>query len=77
MIKLQSINQTFFEVAPNGLPSDIAPWLGILYRGRERIMEKLFKDLLEILDRLYNKAKKEYVPGKRANKSNGRHRQEE
>lgn len=63
MIKLQNINRTFLEVAPNGIPSDIAPWLGVLYRSREKTMEKLIKDFLEIVDRLYNKAKAKYVPG--------------
>lgn len=75
MIMLQNINRTFLEVAPNGLPSDIAPWLGVLYRGREKTVETLFKNLLEILDRLYNKARAEYVPGKWSLNPNNRLRQ--
>lgn len=60
---LQSINQRFLEEAPNGLPSDIAPWLGIVYRNREKRMEKVCKDFLVTLDKLYRKAKEDYVPG--------------
>lgn len=63
MTKLQAINREFLRIAPNGLPSDIVPWLGLLYRNRERKVELLFKEFLEIVDTLYKRAAKSYVPG--------------
>ncbi|KAH7963246.1 hypothetical protein HPB52_020255 [Rhipicephalus sanguineus] len=59
-----TINRTFTEVAPNGLPSDIAPWLGILYRAREKKCEDLFMEMRSIVNRMYAAAKKTYEPGK-------------
>ncbi|CAN7982314.1 unnamed protein product, partial [Ixodes hexagonus] len=64
LAKMQAINKAFFEIAPNGLPSDIVPWLGLLYRGREKKIELLFDEFLILLDDLYNRAVKTYVPGK-------------
>ncbi|XP_040071849.1 cytochrome P450 1A1 [Ixodes scapularis] len=64
LTKMQAINKIFFELAPNGLPSDIVPWLGLLYRGREKKIEILFKEFLDKLDSLYKRAVKSYVPGK-------------
>ncbi|KAM7301212.1 cytochrome P450 1A1 [Ixodes scapularis] len=64
LTKLQAINREFLRIAPNGLPSDIVPWLGLLYRNRERKVELLFKEFLEIVDTLYKRAAKSYVPGK-------------
>ncbi|EEC15754.1 cytochrome P450, putative [Ixodes scapularis] len=63
LAELQAINREFFKVAPNGLPSDIVPWLGLLYRARERKIELLFKKGWKILDDLYKRASKSYVPG--------------
>ncbi|KAG0414882.1 hypothetical protein HPB47_007959 [Ixodes persulcatus] len=64
LTKLQAIDREFIRVAPNGLPSDIVPWLGLLYRNRERKIELLFKEYLKIVDSLYKRAAKSYVPGK-------------
>ncbi|KAG0445548.1 hypothetical protein HPB47_014095 [Ixodes persulcatus] len=64
LAELQAINREFFKVSPNGLPSDIVPWLGLLYRARERKIELLFKKGWETLDDLYKRASKSYVPGK-------------
>lgn len=64
LAKLKEFNQEFLESAPNGLPSDIVPWLGVLYRGREKKMEILFREFFEVLDVLYKRAAKTYVPGK-------------
>lgn len=62
--RIMTINRTFTEVAPNGLPSDIAPWLGILYRAREKKCEDLFVEMRSIVNRMYAAAKKTYEPGK-------------
>lgn len=67
LARIMNINRTFTEVAPNGLPSDIAPWLGILYRAREKKCEDLFKEMRSIVDRLYAGAKKTYEPGNISN----------
>ncbi|CAN7989055.1 unnamed protein product [Ixodes hexagonus] len=64
LAKLQQINRAFLESAPNGLPSDIVPWLGLLYRGREKKMERAIREFLALLGDLYNRAVKSYVPGK-------------
>ncbi|KAG0443136.1 hypothetical protein HPB47_015247 [Ixodes persulcatus] len=64
LAELQAINREFFKVAPNGLPSDIVPWLGLLYRARERKIELLYKKNWKTLDDLYKRASKSYVPGK-------------
>ncbi|XP_077514226.1 steroid 17-alpha-hydroxylase/17,20 lyase-like isoform X1 [Amblyomma americanum] len=65
--RIEEIDNEFYEVAPNGLPSDIAPWLGLLYRGREKKVEAMFHEMWEIVDRLYTKAETSYVPGKTEN----------
>lgn len=62
LTRMRQVNQVFTEVAPNGLPSDIVPWLGILYRKTEKKMEALFTELFEILDGLYKRAAGSYVP---------------
>uniref|UniRef100_A0A1E1XAD2 Putative cytochrome p450 cyp2 subfamily protein n=1 Tax=Amblyomma aureolatum TaxID=187763 RepID=A0A1E1XAD2_9ACAR len=64
---LERIDHEFYELAPNGLPSDVAPWLGLLYRGREKKIEAMFRDSWEIVDRLYTKAEASYAPGKTEN----------
>ncbi|XP_065297961.1 steroid 17-alpha-hydroxylase/17,20 lyase-like [Dermacentor albipictus] len=65
--RLEAIDSQFVEVAPNGLPSDIAPWLAFLYRGREKKVEDLFREFREIVGRLFTKAEASYVPGKTEN----------
>ncbi|XP_054933135.2 cytochrome P450 1A1-like isoform X4 [Dermacentor andersoni] len=67
LARILSINRAFTELAPNGLPSDIAPWLGILYRAREKKCEDMFKEMRSIVDRLYAGAKKTYEPGNISN----------
>ncbi|CAN8029634.1 unnamed protein product, partial [Ixodes persulcatus] len=67
LTRMRQVNQVFTEVAPNGLPSDIVPWLGILYRKTEKQMEALFTELFEILDGLYKRAAGSYVPGTTGN----------
>ncbi|KAL1420986.1 hypothetical protein MTO96_004344 [Rhipicephalus appendiculatus] len=62
--RLEAIASRFLEIAPNGLPSDIAPWLAFLYRRREKEIESLFKEFREIVDGLFTKAEATYVPGK-------------
>lgn len=62
--RMMTINRTFTELAPNGLPSDIAPWLGVLYRAREKRCEDLFAEIRSIVRRMYAGAKETYQPGK-------------
>ncbi|XP_075741315.1 cytochrome P450 1A4-like isoform X2 [Rhipicephalus microplus] len=62
--RMMTINRTFTELAPNGLPSDIAPWLGILYRAREKRCEDLFAEIRSIVRRMYAGAIETYQPGK-------------
>ncbi|KAL3205764.1 hypothetical protein MRX96_052933 [Rhipicephalus microplus] len=65
--RLEAIDNLFLEVAPNGLPSDIAPWLEFLYRGREKKIESLFEEFREIVGKLFTKAEATYVAGKTEN----------
>ncbi|XP_049270138.1 steroid 17-alpha-hydroxylase/17,20 lyase-like [Rhipicephalus sanguineus] len=61
--RLENINHRFYEISPNGLPSDIAPILAILYLKREKKMAAVFRELGEILHRLFSKAEATYIPG--------------
>ncbi|XP_077515951.1 steroid 17-alpha-hydroxylase/17,20 lyase-like [Amblyomma americanum] len=65
--RLEEIDREFLEVAPNGLPSDIAPWLALLYHRREKKVKDLFREFREIVYRLFTKAEAAYVPGKTEN----------
>ncbi|KAH7931866.1 cytochrome P450 1A4 [Rhipicephalus sanguineus] len=65
--RLEAIATQFLEIAPNGLPSDIAPWLAFLYRRREKRVESLFAEFRVIVDRLFTKAEATYVPGSTEN----------
>lgn len=65
--RLEALDNLFLEVAPNGLPSDIAPWLAFLYRGREKKIESLFEEFREIVGKLFTKAEATYVAGKTEN----------
>ncbi|KAK8766914.1 hypothetical protein V5799_006308 [Amblyomma americanum] len=65
--RLEEIDRQFLEVAPNGLPSDIAPWLALLYHRREKKVKDLFREFREIVYRLFTKAEAAYVPGKTEN----------
>ncbi|CAN8011941.1 unnamed protein product [Ixodes pacificus] len=63
LARLRELNEAFTEEAPNGLPSDVVPWLGILYRKREKKFERLFAEFIDILEGLYTRALESYVPG--------------
>lgn len=63
LARIKEINSTFAELAPNGFPSDISPFLGVLYRAREKKLERLFEDIRCILNELYEEAKSSYAPG--------------
>lgn len=65
--RLEALDNLFLEVAPNGLPSDIAPWLAFLYHGREKKIESLFEEFREIVGKLFTKAEATYVAGKTEN----------
>uniref|UniRef100_A0A023GKW2 Putative cytochrome p450 cyp2 subfamily protein n=1 Tax=Amblyomma triste TaxID=251400 RepID=A0A023GKW2_AMBTT len=65
--RLEEIDREFLEVAPNGLPSDIAPWLALLYPKKEKKVEAMFCEFREIVDRLFTKAEAAYVPGRTEN----------
>lgn len=65
--RMEEIDRKFFEVAPDGLPSDIAPWLGVLYRRREKAIERVFHDSFEICNKFFSAAEKTYAPGKTDN----------
>lgn len=65
--RIEEIDRKFFEIAPDGLPSDIAPWLGILYRRREKAIERVFHDSFEIFNELFSAAEATYEPGKTEN----------
>ncbi|KAL1429916.1 hypothetical protein MTO96_015416 [Rhipicephalus appendiculatus] len=60
--RMEEINHEFFEVSPNGLPSDIAPWLAILYRKQEQKAEALMCEFRDIVHSLFTKAEQSYVP---------------
>ncbi|KAL3184381.1 hypothetical protein MRX96_000770 [Rhipicephalus microplus] len=60
--RMEEIDRKFFEVAPDGLPSDIAPWLGVLYRRREKAIERVFHDSFEICNKFFSAAEKTYAP---------------
>ncbi|XP_065297750.2 cytochrome P450 2B4-like isoform X2 [Dermacentor albipictus] len=64
---MKEFDRKFFEMAPNGLPSDIAPWLGILYRRKEKEIEDLFRDFTATFDRLFSSAEATYAPGNKEN----------
>lgn len=61
--RMEEINRKFFEIAPDGLPSDVAPWLGILYRRREKAIERIFHESFEFLSKLFSAAEATYAPG--------------
>ncbi|KAH7966546.1 hypothetical protein HPB49_017434 [Dermacentor silvarum] len=65
--QLENINHRFHEISPNGLPSDIAPFLAFLYIRTERKMAALFCEFKEIFRRLFTKAEAAYIPGNTEN----------
>ncbi|CAN8011944.1 unnamed protein product [Ixodes pacificus] len=67
LVRLRQITDRFSEVAPNGLPSDIMPWLGILYRKTEKTIECLFSEFIELIEVLYKRAVDSYIPGRIGN----------
>ncbi|KAG0414875.1 hypothetical protein HPB47_007952 [Ixodes persulcatus] len=54
LARLRELNEAFSEEAPNGLPSDVVPWLGILYRKREKKIERLFAERQKEADECMN-----------------------
>ncbi|CAN7991477.1 unnamed protein product [Ixodes hexagonus] len=67
LARIKQLKQAIANVAPNGLPSDIVPWLGILYRKRENMTRNLFTEFLQLLNGLYQRAVESYVPGSAQN----------
>ncbi|XP_077553099.1 steroid 17-alpha-hydroxylase/17,20 lyase-like [Haemaphysalis longicornis] len=67
LARIKAINHAYIELAPNGLPSDIAPWLGIIYYVREKKYKELSGKMSRIINRLNKDAKKSYVSGKAQN----------
>lgn len=65
--RLEDFNRRFYEISPNGLPSDIAPFLAVLYYKKEKRMAALFSELGEVIRRLFSKAEETYSPGKTEN----------
>ncbi|XP_075536776.1 cytochrome P450 1A1-like isoform X1 [Dermacentor variabilis] len=65
--RMEEINRKYFEIAPDGLPSDVAPWLGLLYRRREKAIERIFHESFEFLSKLFSAAEATYAPGKTEN----------
>ncbi|XP_077556690.1 cytochrome P450 1A1-like [Haemaphysalis longicornis] len=65
--RLQRINEEFFQTVPDGLPSDIVPWMGILYRSKEKKAEAITKEYVALTDELYSRAEAAYTPGKADN----------
>ncbi|XP_065299276.1 steroid 17-alpha-hydroxylase/17,20 lyase-like isoform X1 [Dermacentor albipictus] len=65
--QLENFNRRFHEICPNGLPSDIAPYLAFLYIKRERKIADLFYKSKETLRRLFTKAEAAYIPGNTEN----------
>ncbi|KAH7962276.1 hypothetical protein HPB52_015317 [Rhipicephalus sanguineus] len=63
ILRLEEIDHEYYEVSPNGLPSDVAPILGLLYRESERKIEALYTEFREIVHRLFNKAEESYHAG--------------
>ncbi|KAL1429919.1 hypothetical protein MTO96_015419 [Rhipicephalus appendiculatus] len=64
---LEDINRRFYQISPNGLPSDIAPFLAILYYSKEKKMAALFCELKELIQRLFSKAEATYTAGSTEN----------
>ncbi|KAH9369671.1 hypothetical protein HPB48_007638 [Haemaphysalis longicornis] len=56
-----------FQTVPDGLPSDIVPWMGILYRRKEKKAETFLKEYVALTDELYSRAEAAYTPGKADN----------
>ncbi|KAL1467923.1 hypothetical protein MTO96_041826, partial [Rhipicephalus appendiculatus] len=58
--RLEEIDHEYYDVFPNGLPSDVAPILGHLYRERETKIEALYTEFREIVRRLFTRAEESY-----------------
>ncbi|KAH7966547.1 hypothetical protein HPB49_017435 [Dermacentor silvarum] len=67
ILRLEEIDHEYYAVSPNGLPSDMAPVLGLLYRQRERKIEALYTEYREIVHRLFAKAEESYYAGSKDN----------
>uniref|UniRef100_A0A6M2CHM0 Putative cytochrome n=1 Tax=Rhipicephalus microplus TaxID=6941 RepID=A0A6M2CHM0_RHIMP len=64
---LEDINRRFYRISPNGLPSDIAPFLAVLYYNKEKKMAALFRELKELIQKLFSRAEETYTPGSTEN----------
>lgn len=62
MRRLKELNDDFYNIAPNGLPSDVAPWLGIIYAKTERKMETIMAEFRRIQGQLFEYADRCYPP---------------
>ncbi|XP_077515955.1 cytochrome P450 1A1-like [Amblyomma americanum] len=65
--RLEELDHESQALSPNGLPSDVTPWLSMLYRQREKRIESIFREMTQIFRRLFTKAEATYVPGKTDN----------
>ncbi|XP_054932890.1 cytochrome P450 1A1-like [Dermacentor andersoni] len=67
ILRLEEIDHEYYAASPDGLPSDIAPILGLLYRKREKKIEALYTEYRQIIDRLFAKAEESYKAGSKDN----------
>ncbi|XP_075536590.1 cytochrome P450 1A1-like isoform X2 [Dermacentor variabilis] len=67
ILRLEQIDHEYYAASPDGLPSDIAPILGLLYRQREKKIEVLYTEYRQIVHRLFAKAEESYKAGSKEN----------
>ncbi|XP_075559950.1 cytochrome P450 1A3-like [Dermacentor variabilis] len=60
ILRLEEIDHEYYAASPDGLPSDIAPILGLLYRKRQKKIEALYTEYRQIVHRLFAKAEESY-----------------
>ncbi|KAH6940402.1 hypothetical protein HPB50_027552 [Hyalomma asiaticum] len=65
--RLEDTNRRFYKISPNGLPSDIAPFLAVLYLKKEKSMAAVLREIGEILNKFFTKAEATYSSGKTEN----------
>lgn len=63
VLRLEEIDHEYYEVSPNGLPSDVAPILGYVYRNRETKIEALYTEFREVVLRLVTRAEGSHHAG--------------
>ncbi|KAK8784795.1 hypothetical protein V5799_008840 [Amblyomma americanum] len=59
---LRELNDDFYKLAPNGLPSDVAPWLGIIHAKTERKVKTVMAEFRTVMGRLFEFANGCYPP---------------